>query len=682
LTFLYTAFLPALAGAAIPLLLHFLSRQRLPLIPFSSIEFLQRLQKRQTRRVQLRQIILLILRTLAIAALVMAFARPALKGAFLGGSGNAGTEMVILLDNGISSSAQSVDGSLLHVATQKAAKLLEAASTGDRVTMISGGEPESTPVTTVEGSELVGTSLKELEPRLVVNRVSDLLAHADTIFSSSRLFNRELYIVSDFYGSDWDSLIYSKSENARVFLLPVGPDKMANVGIEKVRLLSAIRRMGTPAELEVTFHNYDSRAVSGLMYGVYLDGERVSQGSLDLPAGGDASVKLSILASSSGMHSGVVKIEDPDPLAADNRRYFVFDIPETIRLLCVAPEDGSLEMLKAVFTAGKEGAYTAVFVSPGKWEAEPLDQTDVVMFADVVSISSGAEQRLLDLLNRGGGLIVMPGPTTDLAALSRGLFSSLGLKGIKGANSTGNGWGRFDRAHPIFSGVFEPNANPVPPRLGFTVELGVGEGDQTVIPLNSGSPFLLERGYRKSRVLVFASPPSDEEGDFIRSGIFAPLMYRAVAYALTGEEGFNDGWEVGTSPRPILPGVDASELSLRIPDGNEKLIPPRSVVGGVEYSVGYIDQPGVYELVNAGIVHAKYPANVKAGLGRLSRRDVAEIAADVGDARTLTVAAADLPNAIEQDRYGSELWRPIAMAFLGLLVAESILGRGRKEDNQ
>ena len=111
MTFLHTIFIAALAAAAIPILLHILNRQRLPLIKFSSLEFLLKLQKRKTRRVKLRQVILLVIRTLAIVVLVLVFVRPAMQSSGSAGSA-AAVEMVIILDNGITSLAESKDGQL------------------------------------------------------------------------------------------------------------------------------------------------------------------------------------------------------------------------------------------------------------------------------------------------------------------------------------------------------------------------------------------------------------------------------------------------------------------------------------------------------------------------------------------------------------------------------------------
>src|SRR5207249_2671544 len=77
-SFLNPAFLWALPAAAIPIVIHLLSRRRLPEVSFPTTQFLRDLEPQEIRRLRLREILLLILRTLAILLLVLAFARPSL----------------------------------------------------------------------------------------------------------------------------------------------------------------------------------------------------------------------------------------------------------------------------------------------------------------------------------------------------------------------------------------------------------------------------------------------------------------------------------------------------------------------------------------------------------------------------------------------------------------------------
>src|SRR3954465_2855265 len=102
MNFLAPAFLAGLAAIAVPVIIHLINRERKVVVEFPSLMFLQRIPFRSVRRQKIRHLLLLILRCLAVALLVAAFARPffAKRRSAIGGSG--AREVVILLDRSAS----------------------------------------------------------------------------------------------------------------------------------------------------------------------------------------------------------------------------------------------------------------------------------------------------------------------------------------------------------------------------------------------------------------------------------------------------------------------------------------------------------------------------------------------------------------------------------------------------
>ena len=74
--FLNPAILAGLVAAALPLAIHLLHRGRARPHPFSDLTFLRQLHQNRMRRIQIRQWLVLLLRTLIVALIVSAFARP------------------------------------------------------------------------------------------------------------------------------------------------------------------------------------------------------------------------------------------------------------------------------------------------------------------------------------------------------------------------------------------------------------------------------------------------------------------------------------------------------------------------------------------------------------------------------------------------------------------------------
>ncbi|HTO97480.1 MAG TPA: BatA domain-containing protein, partial [Myxococcales bacterium] len=79
LQFAHPAYLWGLFAIALPILVHLFNQRRPRPLAFGAIEFVLRSQRQKARRLRLRQILLLALRCLLIAAVACALARPSLK---------------------------------------------------------------------------------------------------------------------------------------------------------------------------------------------------------------------------------------------------------------------------------------------------------------------------------------------------------------------------------------------------------------------------------------------------------------------------------------------------------------------------------------------------------------------------------------------------------------------------
>ena len=136
MTFLNPFILLGLAAASIPVLLHLLNLRKLKTVEFSSLRFLKELQKTKIKRLKLKQILLLILRTLIVVFAVIAFARPALKSSLPVLGSHAKTSVVIILDNSFSMDISDERGNRLKQAKNVAQSILGALKDGDEAAIV------------------------------------------------------------------------------------------------------------------------------------------------------------------------------------------------------------------------------------------------------------------------------------------------------------------------------------------------------------------------------------------------------------------------------------------------------------------------------------------------------------------------------------------------------------------
>jgi len=209
---------PALfyAGAAavsLPILIHLLARRRFKRIRWAAIEFLLQAEKRNRRRVRLEELILLLLRCLAVVLVALLVARPFFRPEGLAGllGGAQQTERIFLLDDSFSMGLESGDGTVFDRAKRavvQLVKLLSEQSPQDVVTVVRTSAMES-PV--AAGVFLDPRQTEDLFARLEGLKVSERAMSVTDVFQSVRralddqpdTINVTLYVVSDFQRKDW-----------------------------------------------------------------------------------------------------------------------------------------------------------------------------------------------------------------------------------------------------------------------------------------------------------------------------------------------------------------------------------------------------------------------------------------------------------------------------------------------
>ena len=132
MTFLHPLLLAGLAAVAVPILIHLLLRERPRPRPWAAMRWLLAAHREASRRWRLTNLLLLLLRCLAVALLALAVARPALPG--LGG----GAHLVIIVDRSASMGPRGADPGPLAAAQ---AALARADLPYARWTLVAVGAP-------------------------------------------------------------------------------------------------------------------------------------------------------------------------------------------------------------------------------------------------------------------------------------------------------------------------------------------------------------------------------------------------------------------------------------------------------------------------------------------------------------------------------------------------------------
>ena len=132
--FLQPWLLAALPLAALPLLLHLVARREPPTVTFPAVRYLQDATREHQRRLRLRNLLLLLARTLLVLSLVLAAAGPTLPAGSPGE--HAPTALVVVLDDSPSSGAVVGGRQSLERLRAAAVDALGRAGSGDALWLI------------------------------------------------------------------------------------------------------------------------------------------------------------------------------------------------------------------------------------------------------------------------------------------------------------------------------------------------------------------------------------------------------------------------------------------------------------------------------------------------------------------------------------------------------------------
>ena len=100
MSFLFpTVFWIGLPLVALPLVIHLLNLRRQKRVPWAAMQFLLESQERSKTWISLQELLLLLLRTAAIALLVVMLARPTARSGWIGRLLNRPVHHLVLLDD-------------------------------------------------------------------------------------------------------------------------------------------------------------------------------------------------------------------------------------------------------------------------------------------------------------------------------------------------------------------------------------------------------------------------------------------------------------------------------------------------------------------------------------------------------------------------------------------------------
>ncbi len=622
MNFLNPLYLFALAAVAVPILIHIFSRRRVPEVPFSTIRFLHRSDRRSMVRINVRRLLLLALRILGIALVALVFARPILRGGLAALFPAGGSRCAcILLDRSYSMGVESDGGIAFERAKARLASVLDNLEKDDAVSLVLFDTAQDIIYDGELEKEVVLGALKETKPSWSGTDLGSAVARGMRTLEESRRGVRELYIISDFQRSALTRKAGESGQPAterppstaggprqdakasrtgtenprgeakrrgglpvRAFLLPIQTPAVSNVAIEEVLAPRIALHKGEIAELKAVLKNTSKELAAKFPLEVWVGGRRIMEKEIGILPNSYFTETITFPAERIGWVEGVVK-KRSDRLAADDSRFFALRVQEKVRALLIADE-GSFYLEQALSPGGSEGDIAAVTKGWRTFTTNDLKTNEVI----ILGPGRGPEPGDVDLIDRfvssGGKAVVLILPELKGAALRlsryalRFEFAEMPQGFFAISKPTGA---------PSFLAPFGQEDIAALSRLRFrraALVSGVPAG-AALLKFTTGNPFVWEERQGRGTAVFAAMDPRPEAGEMVLSPYFLPLVQQlvlATGLAAPGREGSLVGSPI------VWNGEAGGEIICRLPDG--KSLKPERIESGSPARRGEVSPSG------------------------------------------------------------------------------------------
>ena len=629
--FLNPLFLFAGLAIGVPVFLHLFHRQKTRRLSFPALRYLERTEREHAREIRIRQLLLLLIRIMILLFLVGAGARLFIEGR---GSSHPPTAVVIIVDNSMSSALVYGESRVLDELKEVAVTTLEASSAEDQFWVLRAGEPwlPSFP----GGASEARAILEDMETSDARGDLAGSLERAAGILRTAPFEHREIHLISDLQASAFPARGESPAGDIPVVVWSSRENLVQNRAITRVSVGGGLPPLeGDKTEITVyALENPNDTAPVSIRL---IVNEQI-RGVTQVPPGSASATTLA--ANASGWIRGYVDA-DPDALRTDDRRYFAYRSRPAPRVATT----GDIGLFAAEAISVLESADRLTSVSPRE--------------AEVLITGMGVS---LDVLPLGASVLVTPPADPTLLP---GLNRRLANEGIP--------W-RYSARPRTGSAILEGRDLPNPlenirVERWYDLELSNDlETPSRTLAEVSNDPWALQGTDLRGRPYLLVASALDVSSTSLPVSTGMVRFIDWVVNEWTGTGMGQTDYEAGdelSAPR--------GATHVRFPYGEEFEIDGTRVVRGT-------NEVGFYDFLNSDTLIDVVALNSPITESRLEKLSPEDILAHIGERARPVSDRTEWSREVFGQRQGPELWWPLILVTILLLVIESLVASAGQVD--
>ncbi len=664
--FLYPTFLFALFALAIPIIIHLFFFRRFRKVYFTNVRFLKEVKEETSARQRLRNLLVLLMRLLAVTALVFAFAQPFIpqdtevkKGA---------KSVSVFIDNSFSMSALSEDVPLVEKAKQRAREIVNAFQVEDRFQILTN-DFEGRHQLLVSKEDALSL-IDEVSISPSVKEISKVLTRQQQALNSGANDNKTAFIISDFQKniSDFENF---KDTTLEINLVSLQPIQERNISIDSCWFDAPAQMINQTNSLIISVKNHSDQNAENIRLSLRHEDQVKPVGTLSIPALSSVTDTVNITILRTGWHEAELNITDY-PVQFDDKYFFTFNVAEKIKIL-VINEKASNKYLDATFKG--VDYFEIVNQLSGNLDYSAFPEYHLIITNGLNAFSTGLSSGLKQYVENGGNVLVFPATTVNIKSYNS-FLASLRANELQSLEKLERKVSVMNTEEFVFNDVFEnQSANLKLPvsQANYTLSKFASRAEEPLLTYRDGSTFLAKYQNDQGHLYVCTAPLDEEFNNLVRSGeIFIPMLYKmAISTARAKQIAYTIGRDelIEADNR-----ISDTDLVYKIKGASEEFIPEQTVIGprillGIN---GQITKAGFYDLfLKEDEILAKYAFNYdrkESEMAHLKNADLRNLTSDLIKVIDNTAAASLTPIIGERSR-GIVLWRwclIFALIFLGL----------------
>ncbi|HNW89710.1 MAG TPA: BatA domain-containing protein [Bacteroidales bacterium] len=678
MAFLNPYFLFGLFAVAVPVIIHLFNFRKYKKVYFTNVRFLKEVKQETKKKSQLRHLIILALRILAIIALVFAFAQPYIPLSKNAVNPKAVNYISIYIDNSFSMQAEGGRGTLLEEAKVKAAEIAAAYRGADHFQLLTN-DFEARHRQFVNREELTA-QLREVELSPVSRSLPDVIRRQSESFSEGAGSSHMAYLISDFQKTT-SFLPQLEPDTANTYyLIPVKSNKSDNLSIDSCWFESPVHLSGQTVKLYVSVRNNSDVMAEKVPLKLSINNIQKAVTSLNIAPNSSAGTIITYLDKEPGIHHGTIEITD-SPVTFDDKFYFSYDIKTSVPVVCINGTQSNIFLNSLL--AG-DSAFMFQNVSVNQVDYNSLASCNLIIMNEISEVSSGLTEELQKFVGNGGHLFVIPPAKMNLENYKK-FLSSMGANYYTALNKVPQKIADINLNNPVYADVFEsvPQNIDLPKVTSYYSVSRISQSAQDfLMKLQNGEPFLSIQECGNGKVFLLSVPLNTEFSNFPKHALFVPTLYKiAMMSRMQPRLYYVIGRDNIVEVPVAVKGEKDMVLKLRNTAGNDEIVPQlQNYYGRISLLLNdQVKDNGNYLLTNSdpitGIAfnYDKAESDMKCFTqdeinSFIDKNNLKNTTLLEGKAKSLSTVVAEL-------NQGKKLWKTFVLLALLFLASEVVLLR-------